>query len=127
VRRVEPTGFERIASFLTTIAPLLLMGGILGAYVEIKTPGFGIPGIASAHLLHALLHGQLPGWPERLGGGHLFRHRHGADSPRVFVHSRHIIPGAIGFFLVLGSLLWAMIDRYLDKAGSPPVPCSLNR
>ena len=47
VRQVEPTGFERLASYLTVLAPLLLVGGILGAYIEIKTPGFSLPGIFS--------------------------------------------------------------------------------
>ncbi|MGV3531501.1 MAG: NfeD family protein, partial [Chthoniobacteraceae bacterium] len=47
VRRIEPTGFERMAFWLTTLAPLLLMGGVIGAYIEFKTPGFGLPGAAS--------------------------------------------------------------------------------
>ena len=49
---VEPTELtdtwsEKLAAFLTNppIAGLLMMLGILGVYVEIRTPGFGAPGI----------------------------------------------------------------------------------
>lgn len=46
-RRVEvkPTGAEKIGTFLEKISPLLLIVGIIGLYIEFKTPGFGLPGI----------------------------------------------------------------------------------
>src|SRR6516165_7761720 len=34
-----PTGFEQLAFWITSLAPLLLLGGILGAYLEFKIPG----------------------------------------------------------------------------------------
>ena len=43
--RVDPTGEERLASWLTAIGPFLLLAGIIGVYIEMKTQGFGIPGI----------------------------------------------------------------------------------
>ncbi len=42
---------ERLARYITLIGPLLLALGVLGVYIEIKTPGFGIPGIAGICLL----------------------------------------------------------------------------
>ena len=47
VVQFEPSGFEQLAFWLTALAPLLLLGGILGAYIEFKIPGFGLPGILS--------------------------------------------------------------------------------
>ncbi|HYR57877.1 MAG TPA: hypothetical protein VEO95_04580, partial [Chthoniobacteraceae bacterium] len=47
VRTIEPSGFEQVALWITALAPLFLLGGILGAYIEFKTPGFGLPGIVS--------------------------------------------------------------------------------
>jgi len=44
IKRIEQTGFETLGLWLTTLAPLLLLGGIIGAYVEMKTPGFGVAG-----------------------------------------------------------------------------------
>src|SRR5437867_6559029 len=43
-----PTGFEQLAFWITSLAPLLLLGGILGAYLEFKIPGATMPGIISA-------------------------------------------------------------------------------
>src|SRR5207249_1563463 len=45
---IEPTGFEQIAFWITALAPLLLLGGILGAYLEFKIPGATWPGVISA-------------------------------------------------------------------------------
>src|ERR1051326_2322008 len=45
---IQPTGFEQIAFWITALAPLLLLGGILGAYLEFKIPGATWPGIISA-------------------------------------------------------------------------------
>src|SRR5262249_14436555 len=45
---IEPTGFEHIAFWITALAPLLLLVGILGAYLEFKIPGATWPGIISA-------------------------------------------------------------------------------
>lgn len=42
---VKPTGVERIAFWLNTISPVLLALGLIGIYMEFKTPGFGVPGI----------------------------------------------------------------------------------
>jgi len=40
-----PTGFEQLAFWITALAPLLLLGGIIGAYLEFKIPGASLPGI----------------------------------------------------------------------------------
>lgn len=47
IRRVEPTWAEAIFRWLTNpmVAGILLMLGIGGIYLEIKTPGFGIAGV----------------------------------------------------------------------------------
>lgn len=111
--RVKPTGFERLAIWLTALAPLLLLGGMIGAYLEFKLPGTGIPGII-AGVCFALFF-----------LGHYFAGLAGWEVAAVFVvgvclvlaelflfASTTILVGAFGVFLMLGSLLWAMIDRY---------------
>src|SRR5207245_1772847 len=45
---LNPTGFEQLAFWITALAPLLLLGGIIGAYLEFKIPGASLPGIISA-------------------------------------------------------------------------------
>src|SRR2546430_5341026 len=46
--KIEPTGFEQLAFWITALAPLLLLGGILGAYLEFKIPGVTWPAVISA-------------------------------------------------------------------------------
>ncbi len=45
IKTLEVTSAERIARFIAAFAPILLMIGLGGIYIEIKTPGFGLPGI----------------------------------------------------------------------------------
>jgi len=48
---VIPTNAEKIARWIETFSVLFLIGGVLGIYIEIKTPGFGFPGISGIILL----------------------------------------------------------------------------
>lgn len=45
VKKLEVTELERLARFIAAMAPFFMMGGMLGLYLEFKTPGFGIFGI----------------------------------------------------------------------------------
>ncbi len=121
VRNIEPSGFEAVAFWITTFAPVLLIGGIVGAYIEMKTPGFGIPGIASAICFALFL------------GGHFIAGLAGWESVVVFViglllvlgelflHPGTMIPGLVGVLMMLGSLVWAMVDHW---PGTPAMPTS---
>jgi membrane-bound serine protease (ClpP class) len=42
---VRPTGVERLGAWINALSPLLLIIGVIGIYLEFKTPGFGIPGM----------------------------------------------------------------------------------
>lgn len=48
IRELAVTPAEKIARFIAAFAPILLMIGLGGIYLEIKTPGFGLPGIIGA-------------------------------------------------------------------------------
>ncbi len=111
--RFQPSGFEQLAFWLTQLSPLLLLGGILGAYIEMKVPGFGIFGVLSIVCFALFFLGHyfagLAGW-ETVGLfilGLIFV----LIEILFFAHST-IIFGVIGVLLMLASLLWAMIDRY---------------
>ncbi len=110
---LAPTGFERLALWITMLAPVLLLFGILGAYLEFKIPGASLPGFIAAVCFGLFFFGHyiagLAGWEVLalfvigvcLVLAEIF----------FFAHST-ILVGMIGIFLMLGSLLWAMIDRY---------------
>jgi len=51
IKILEVTPAEKLARIIAGIAPILLMIGLGGIYLEIKTPGLGLPGIAGATAL----------------------------------------------------------------------------
>ncbi|MGC2352477.1 MAG: hypothetical protein WA496_03680 [Candidatus Udaeobacter sp.] len=110
---IEPTGFEQIAFWITALAPLLLLGGILGAYLEFKIPGATLPGIISAICFALFFLGHylagLAGWEVVtlfILGIILV-----LIEILFFAHTT-IVFGVLGVFLMLASLLWTMVDRY---------------
>jgi len=112
IREITPTGFEQLAFWFTTLAPLLLLGGIVGTYIEIKTPGFGVAGTLSIICFTAFFTGQylagLSGWEV----GIVFLVGLLLVAGELFVHPGTIIPGLVGMLLMFGTLIWAMLDRY---------------
>src|SRR5207247_11392755 len=102
----QPRGFEQLEFWNTALDPLLLLGGIIGAYLEFKIPGVTWPGIFSA-ICFALFF-----------LGHYFAGLAGWEVVALFVlgmalvlveilFSAHstIVFGVIGVFLMLASIL----------------------
>jgi len=110
---IEPTGFEQIAFWITALAPLLLLGGILGAYLEFKIPGVTWPGDISAICFALFFLGHylagLAGW--EVVALFILGMILVLIEILFFAHST-IVFGVVGVFLMLASLLWTMIDRY---------------
>ncbi len=112
VVRLEPSGFERLAQWITALAPLFLIGGMLGAYMEFKAPGLGVAGFLSA--LCFLL----------FFTGHYIAGLTGFEVIAVFalgvilvLAELFFMPGVVilaatGVALMVGSLLFAMVDFY---------------
>jgi membrane-bound serine protease (ClpP class) len=115
-----PTGFEQLAFWITALAPLLLLGGIIGAWLEFKIPGATMPGIISAICFALFFLGHylagLAGWEVValfvLGMVLVI------IEILFFAHST-IVFGVVGVFLMLASLFWAMIDRYPGETFFP--------
>lgn len=119
VMRVTPTGAEKIASWLTAIGPLLLLIGIVGVYIEMKTPGFGLPGIAG---IFGFLLYFLGGYIAGLSGLEwtiVFLIGLGLFVLELFVFPGTIVIGLVGGAMMLAALVMAMVDLY---PGMPLVP-----
>ena len=116
----DPTGFEQLAFWITALAPLLLLGGIIGAYLEFKIPGASLPGIISAICFALFFLGHyfagLAGW--EVVGLFVLGMVLVIIEILFFAHST-IVFGVVGVFLMLASLLWAMIDRYPGETFFP--------
>src|SRR5216110_1602240 len=117
---LNPSGFEQLAFWITALAPLLLLGGIIGAWLEFKIPGASLPGIISAVCFALFFLGHylagLAGWEVValfvLGLALVI------IEILFFAHST-IVFGVVGVFLILASLFWAMIDRYPGETFFP--------
>jgi membrane-bound serine protease (ClpP class) len=109
----EPLGFENIADWIVKMAPLLLLLGIAGAWLEMKTPGFGVPGFISLISFGLFFFGHnLAG---KLAGYELF----GVFLLGVvlivielFLFPGTFVFGLAGMLMMFGSLIFAMVDRY---------------
>ena len=110
---LAPTGFEQLALWITGLAPLLLLGGIIGAYLEFKIPGATLPGIVAAICFALFFLGHylagLAGW--EVVALFILGLILVLIEILFFAHST-IVVGVVGIFLMLGSILWAMTDRY---------------
>jgi membrane-bound serine protease (ClpP class) len=111
VTRASPNWAENLVRFLThpVVSSLLITIGMLGVIIELRTPGFGVPGalgIASLVLFfwgHWLV--QLAGWEEILLvlGGLLLL------AAEVFVIPGFGIAGVLGIVALLGGLSLSLI------------------
>ena len=93
------------------LAPWLLLFGIAGAYMELKAPGFGLPGFVSL-ISFALIFfghnvaGYLAGY-EIVG---VFILGLVLLILEFFVFPGLIVLGLLGAILVIGSLIYTMVD-----------------
>lgn len=119
--RVEPSGFERIAQWITVLAPLFLIGGIAAAYLEFKAPGFGVPGFVSLACFAIFFFGHYVAGLTGLEVVVFF-----VFGALLFLAELVFFPGifvlaALGVALMLGSLLFAMVDRFPSDPIVPSV------
>jgi membrane-bound serine protease (ClpP class) len=116
---LAPTGFERIAQWITLLAPLFLVAGIAAAYIEFKSPGFGVAGFVSLACFAIFFL------------GHYIAGLSGFEVVAVFILGLALLlleiflfPGVTfvaltGIALMLGSLLFAMVDYYPGDSWIP--------
>ena len=111
LRRVGPTWAETLVRFLTqpAVASLLMTVGILGIIVELRTPGFAVPGVVGLLSLGLFFWGhwivQLAGWEELL----LFVVGAVLVAVEVFVIPGFTVFGIAGIVALVGGLGLAMV------------------
>jgi membrane-bound serine protease (ClpP class) len=120
VQHLEITWSEKAAQYLTAITPLLVGIGMLGLFIEFKTPGFGIFGIAGLSLLAIVFLGQyvvgLSGHEPLL----FFLLGVALIAVELIFFPGTLVAALTGAALMLGSLVWAMMDHWPDQ----PIPIS---
>ncbi|MEJ6580467.1 MAG: NfeD family protein [Akkermansiaceae bacterium] len=106
-----PSGFEQFAWWVASVSGLLITIGLFGGYLEFKTPGFGIGGIVSITAFTIFffgnyLAGNMAGYELAavFGLGILL------ILLEIFVIPGFGIAGIVGLLMVVGSLMFSMVD-----------------
>lgn len=107
-----PTFFENVAIWVTAYASLLIVIGVAGGYLEMKIPGFGLPGCISvaAFSLFFFGHyvaGSLVGQETAVAAG-IFVIGLVFIILEVMVFPGTMIPGILGFICVMVALVYTM-------------------
>lgn len=108
IRKLEVTPAEKLARVIAALAPILLMVGLGGIYLEIKTPGFGLPGIAGATALALFFFGHHIAGLAGMEDVVLFMIGFALLFAEVFITPGFGLLGISGIILLLVSLLNAM-------------------
>lgn len=122
VKRIEPTGAEKLATLINALNWLWLIVGVAGIYIEFKTPGFGLPGIVgicsfALYFLGSYVAG-LSGmeWPALFILGLLL------VIAELFVFPGTVVLGLSGAMLMLFTIVMAMVDMYPGMPTLPTLP-----
>jgi membrane-bound serine protease (ClpP class) len=114
-RILEVTSAERLARLIAGLAPILLIIGLGGLWLEMKTPGFGIFGITGAACLILFFFGHhiagLAGYEDML----LFVVGIALLAIEIFVTPGFGILGFSGLILIFVSFISAMSERLPGK------------
>ena len=105
----EPPGFELIAIWITQYAAILLLIGIAAGYIEMQSPGLGIPAIISAiafglFFFGHYIAGSLVGYETVV----VFIIGVALIVVELFVFPGHIVPGLLGLLCLFGALIYTM-------------------
>jgi membrane-bound serine protease (ClpP class) len=121
VVRVEPSGAEKLGFWLNKISPVLLIIGIIGIWIEIKTPGFGLPGTAGIIAFALYFLGGLIAGLTGLEWIVVFILGLGLVIVELFVIPGTLIVGLAGGAMILAGLAMAMVDRYPGMGAFPDI------
>ena len=106
---IKRTATEQIGGFLATpaIAGLLLVIGLVGLFVEIKTPGFGVPGVLGISALTLFFLGHIAGGASDWGPMVVFFVGLLLIALEIFLIPGFGLVGILGILCVLVSFFWA--------------------
>lgn len=120
----EPEGFELVAIWITQYAAILLLIGLAAGYLEMQTPGLGVPAIVAAiafglFFFGHYIAGSLVGYETVV----VFVIGIALIIIELFVFPGHILPGLLGLLCLFGALIYTMAgwDFTVPEGKSFPV------
>ncbi|MGJ8676979.1 MAG: NfeD family protein [Akkermansiaceae bacterium] len=107
------TGMERFAYWVAAYSSILILVGIGGAYLEMKTPGFGLGGGISLLAFAVFFFGNYAAG-NMAGYGLMFLFLLGAVLiiVELALLPGMLVPGILGVLLVIGTLFFSMVDSF---------------
>ncbi|HIG82858.1 MAG TPA: hypothetical protein EYG40_08430 [Verrucomicrobia bacterium] len=107
----QALGFELVGDWIVKLAPWLLLFGIAGAYMELKVPGFGLPGFLSLICFGLFFFGHnVSGYMAGFEAIGVFVLGLILVLLEFFVFPGILVFGVLGVFCIIGSLVYSMID-----------------
>ncbi|MBT7982077.1 MAG: hypothetical protein HN584_05870, partial [Akkermansiaceae bacterium] len=107
----KPLGFELVGDWIVKLAPWLLLFGIAGAYMELKVPGFGLPGFLSLICFGLFFFGHnVAGYMAGFEAIGVFTLGLILVLLELFVFPGILVFGLLGVFCIIGSLIYSMVD-----------------
>ncbi|MBM3877254.1 MAG: hypothetical protein FJ386_11105 [Verrucomicrobia bacterium] len=119
--RIEPTGWEKAASWINTISPILLIIGIAGIYLEFKTPGFGLPGIIGIAAFALYFLGGYVAGLSGMGWIVVFFVGVALVALELLAFPGTLALGIAGVACMITALIMAMVDFYPGMPSAPTV------
>jgi membrane-bound serine protease (ClpP class) len=119
---IAPTGAETLGTWINALSPILLIVGIIGIYIELKTPGVILPGVIAVLAFLLYFTG---GYVAGLSGMEwviVFVIGLALIISEFFVHPGTILPGLVGAILIFIALVMAMVDMYPGTPALPTLP-----
>ena len=116
---IQPLGAEELGTWINAISPLLLLIGIIGLYIEFKTPGFGVFGAIGIAALVVYFFG---GYVSGLGGIEwvvVFVLGVVLVAVELFWLPGTLVIGMVGVVCMLVALVVGMTDIYPDMPWFP--------
>jgi membrane-bound serine protease (ClpP class) len=123
VMRMQPMGAEGVAVWLVRLAPLLLTLALIGIFIEIKTPGFGVPGVIGFAAMCLFVFGHFVAGMTGAMDVMLIVAGFVLIGVELLVLPGFGVAGALGIFALLAGLLLAMVPMMPgDMPGIPGAP-----
>ncbi len=118
VEKIEPNGYERIGQFAAPIVPVLLGLGVLLLFFELKSPGFGAPGIIGIALIAAYFIFQHIAGLAGCEGLLISLLGAGLIAVEIFLMPGFFVFAIAGVLLLLVGLFWGSVDVWQMPDGS---------
>jgi membrane-bound serine protease (ClpP class) len=116
---IKPTEAETLGFWINAISPILLIIGMLGLYIEFKTPGFGLPGIVGITAFALYFLGGYVAGLAGLGWAVVFVVGVALLLVELLLFPGTFVAGVAGVVLMLTALVMGMVDLY---PGGPLLP-----